>query len=128
MVGKVEIDIEASQVADFLVADLVNLVVWKDLPASCLLDMGQGQEPAREQAAFADLVGSHRGKVIPGHALRQLDPNTALHRLAPARHYLPGYGPVTEIIPLLEQGLLPLHHGWFRRLVVRFDGTKGQRW
>src|SRR3954464_13738777 len=109
MVGKIKINIEAPQVAGFLVADLVDLIVWKDLPASCLLDMRQRQEPARKQAAFADLVGGHRGKIIPGHALRQLDPNTALHRLAPTRHHLPGYRPVTEIISLLEQSLLSLH-------------------
>src|SRR3954447_13097833 len=127
MVGEVEIDIEAPQVAGFLVADLVDLIVGKDLPASCLLDMRQRQEPARKQVAFADLVGGHRGKVIPGHALRQLDPNTALHRLAPTRHHLPGYGPVTEIISLLEQRPLALHYRRFRRLVVRFDGAKGQR-
>src|SRR4051812_18993587 len=128
MVGKVEIDIEAPQVAGLLVADLVDLIVGKYLPASCLLDMRQWQEPARKQAAFADLVGGHRGKVIPTHTLRQLDPNTALNRLAPARHHLPGYGPITEIIPLLKQSLLSLHYRRFCRLVVCFDGTKGQRW
>src|SRR3954471_2226113 len=94
MVRKIEIDIEAPQVAGFLVADLVDLVIGKDLPAGCLLDMGQRQEPARKQAAFTDLVWGHRGKVIPRHALRQLDPNTALNRLASTRHHLPGYRPV----------------------------------
>src|SRR3954470_12166933 len=79
MVGKVEIDIEAPQVAGFLVADLVDLIVGKYLPASCLLDMWQWQEPARKQAVFADLVWGHRGKIIPRYALRQLDPNTTLH-------------------------------------------------
>ena len=90
--GKIEVDVEAPQVARLLAPDLVDLPVREDLPAGRLLDVRQRQEAGRQQAPLADLVGRSSRRGCPRSRPRELDAHAALHRLAPARHHHPRIG------------------------------------
>ena len=70
---KVEVDVEAPQIAPFLAADFINLPIREDLAAGGVLDMRQRQEPRRQQTLLPDFVGRHRRQSVPGHACRELD-------------------------------------------------------
>ena len=83
VIGEIEIDVESAQVAAFLVLDLVDLIVRKDLAAGCLLDMRQGHEIRPAIARARGSFGSHLRQAVPGDAVRQLDPDAALHGLRP---------------------------------------------
>src|SRR4051794_18560960 len=87
MIGQIEVDVEAPQVAAFLPADFINLAVWEYLPARCMLDMRQRQETNWQQPTLADLVRAHVRERVPGCPGRQLYANAVLHRLASAAHH-----------------------------------------
>ncbi len=102
-VGKIEIDIEAAQVALLLAVDLLDLLIRKHLPPGCLLDVRQGHESGRQQSSAADLIRRHRGKTVPRDPRGQPDPDTALNGLAAARHHDCGQRMIGQIVARIEQ-------------------------
>jgi hypothetical protein len=109
MLGQVEVDVEAAQVALLHPGDLVDLGLRKHLAAGGLLHVRQRLEALGQQAALADLLRRERGQPFPGGTRRQLDAHPALHRPAPTRHHHARQRPVRQVVARFEQGLLALH-------------------
>jgi hypothetical protein len=119
MVRKIEVHIEAPQVALFLTLNFIDLAIGKNLTASRLFHVRQGQETGRQQSAAADFLRAHRCKLIPGHPFGKLDAHTALYRPATAGHHGALDGTIREIVALPKQIRLSLHHLRLLRLVSR---------
>src|SRR3954470_7384335 len=83
-IREIKVDIEAPQVAGFLPANLVNLVVRKNLAAGGLFDMGQRHEAGRQETSLADFVRARGCQALPGHTGRKLDADATLDGLAPS--------------------------------------------
>src|SRR3954447_6453054 len=125
-VREIQINIEAPQVASFLPANLVNLVVRENLTTGGLLDMGQRHEAGRQEAPLADFVRAHGCQALPGHTGWKLDADAALDGLTPSRHHHPGDGLVGQVIALVQQIGLSLPHLRLLGLVRRLHGREGQ--
>ena len=109
MRGQVEVQVEARQVAAFLLLDFVDLVLGKHHAALGVVGVRQGQESLRPEAPLADLFGCHRGQLLPRlHAFGQLHPHALLHRLA-ARHGDALGRPIAQVVPVVQQLHLPFH-------------------
>src|SRR5579885_968895 len=127
-VRKIEIDIEAAEIAAFLVIDLVYLGVGENLPPGRLFDMREGHQSCGEQTALPDLTGTHCRQALPSHAWRQLHADTALHRLPPPRHHGIWDRMVRKVIAMPEHRLLALHDWRLLRLVIGLYRIQRQRW
>ncbi len=102
VLGRHEIQIEARQVAAFLLFHQIDVRLWKHHAAFGMILMRQRQEAGRIDIALANLGGRQRGESVPRHAFRQLHAHAGLHRLAAG--HLHGRGRlVREVVAILEQ-------------------------
>src|SRR5690606_12352112 len=75
MLGNVELDVEAVQIALLLREDLVDVVLGEDHAAFLVERMRQRLEPFGKEVSRGDLRSRHRRELLPGaHAFRQPDP------------------------------------------------------
>src|ERR1019366_7628803 len=85
MIGDIEIQIEAGEVAPLLFLNFVDFELWKDHAAFWMIGMRQRVEAFWKEALVPDVGRAHRSQLGPGRAAGQLYPNALLQRLAP-RH------------------------------------------
>src|ERR1019366_3859453 len=97
MIRKVEVEIEASEVAPFLFLYLVDFELGEKHAALGMIRMWQRLEADREQVPFFDLLRAQLRKLVPGRAAGEFDSHALLHCLA-SRHFDPLRRPIIEII------------------------------
>ena len=71
MVGQIEIEIEAGQVAAFLLLDLIDMELGEQHSAFRMIRMRQRHEAEGKHVLVADIFGAHLGERFPGHASRE---------------------------------------------------------
>src|SRR3954454_16799927 len=103
LIRQVEVDVEAAQVTLFLVIDLLDLKLRKDLPAGGLFNMGQWQETGRQQSFGAYFLRSEVSERFPAGSARKLHAHPALHRFSAARHHSARQCVVGKVVPLVQQ-------------------------
>ena len=81
VIGQVEIEIEARQVAALLLLDFVDVELREDHAAFGMIRVRQGQEAAGEHAFLADFFGLHGREFLPRHPFRQFNAHAFLDRL-----------------------------------------------
>jgi hypothetical protein len=106
VVGEVEVQIEALQVALLVALDGVDVELREHHPALGMVGVGQGQEPEGKGVAGADLLRGHPVERVPRHAGGQPGPHPVLHGLAP--EHLGVARAVRQVVPLGEQGVVLL--------------------
>jgi hypothetical protein len=107
VVRQVEIEIEPSQIAVFLLLDFIDVKFREDHSSLFMLGMRQGQEALGPETLLFDFIGRHLGQVFPAFPLGQFHADTALQRFALG--HLGVFGRVVaQIVSLLQQIHLPL--------------------
>src|ERR1017187_1545664 len=91
LVGDVEVEVEARQVAVLLLVHLIDFEFREDHSAFRMVRVREGKEAGREDVASFDLVGSQFRQLVPGHSRSEFDAHALLDRLA-ARHGDAGRG------------------------------------
>src|ERR1700716_1905751 len=97
MFGKIEVQVEASQVALLLFYDFLNLELREDHASLRVVGMGQRQKSLRKEILVTDLVRGHASELGPGHSRGQFYSHTFLKRFAPI-HYRSLSRAVTQVI------------------------------
>ena len=123
MVGQIEIEIEAGQLATFLLLDLIDKVLGKQHSPFRMIRMRQRHEAGGKHVLFANIFGAHLGQSFPAHASAKLHAHAGLDGLATRHGYARG-GTVAQVVTLLQQRLLTQHDGRFRRAHARHDAGK----
>ena len=113
MVGQIEIEIEAREIAPGLTQDFLDVKVRKQHAAFGLLRMRERHEAARENVPLADVFGREAREVFPGEPVLKTHANAPLNGFA-ARHR-DRAGVVAKIVTRLEERELALHR---RRLFL----------
>ncbi|MNJ51400.1 hypothetical protein D3C77_467020 [compost metagenome] len=108
MLGQIEIQVEARQVAVLDLLHLVDLKLREDHAAFGMIGMWQGHEAEGEALLLANLLGAQPGQFVPARAVRQLDPHAALDRFAACHLHAIG-GLVGKVVALFEQFTVALH-------------------
>ncbi len=65
MIGKIEIKVEARQIALLLLLQLVDLELRKEHAAFGVIRVRQRKEPGRPNVLFANLFRGHPGQLLP---------------------------------------------------------------
>ena len=91
VIGQIEVEIEARQVAAGLRQHLVDVKLRKQHAAFGLLADAAAAETLREEVGLSDLVGREVGEALPALAVGQEHAHAGLHGLA-ARHRQAGLG------------------------------------
>jgi len=120
MVGNVELEVEAGEIASLLLLDFLDLELREHHAAFRMIGMGQRIKSRREEVPVANFRRTHARQLIPGRSRRQLDPHAFLQRLA-ARHGGARRGAVGEVIAFGQQISLALLDRRLRRLHARHD-------
>ncbi len=120
VLGDVEVEIEAGEVALLLLLDFVDVELREDHPSLGVVRVGERLEAAREELPLADLVRLHRPELVPRDPGAQPHPDAVLQRLA-AGHRLLGRA-VGEVVALGEQVRLLLHDPGLCRAHPGHDG------
>jgi len=115
VVGQVEVEVEAREVARLLALDLIDVELREHHAALGMVRVRQRQEARGERVGSSDLLGAHRGEAVPRHAGGQLHAHAVLHGFA-ARHRHPRRGPVGQVVALLQQLLVFRGDAGFRGL------------
>src|SRR5664279_3614107 len=113
MVRKVEVEIKTSQVAPFLLLDLIDFELRKQHAALGMVRMGQREETSRIQTPFLDLLRAQLRKLVPACTAGEFDTDTLLNCLAPG-HFDSLSRTIAQIIALFKQSHVSLHYLWLR--------------
>src|SRR5262245_25150819 len=82
VIGQIEIEVEAGQVAPFLLLDFVDVELRKEHAPFGVMRMRQRLEAAGEEVLFANIGRLHGGELVPSYPLWQSRPRSDLHCLA----------------------------------------------
>ena len=102
MIGQIEVEIEASEVALLLLLDFVDVKLREKHAAFRMVRVGEREEAGRPRVLLADLLGRHFGQRLPCDAGGEFRPDALLDGFA-ARHGYARRGFVAEIITLGQQ-------------------------
>ena len=102
VVGQVEVEIEAGQVAVFLLLDLVDVELREKHAAFGMVRVGQRHETVGKDSLLANAFGSHLGQLVPGHSSLQFDAHATLDRFA-ARHRYSWGRTVAQIVSFFQE-------------------------
>ena len=115
MIGQIEVEIEARQVALLLFLQLLDLELRKEHAAFGMIRMRQREESRGPNILFADLLRRHFRELFPCDALGQSNPHALLHRLFP-RHRHAGRRIVAQVVAFGEQIVVLLFNPRLLRL------------
>src|ERR1039458_6335378 len=119
----VPVEIETSQLAPFLLLDLVDFELRKQHAALGMVRMGQREETSRIQTPFLDLLRAQLRKLVPACTAGEFDSDALLNCLAPGHFDTLGRA-IAQVIALLQQRHVPLHDLWLSRSHAIHDGRE----
>jgi len=119
MIRQIVVQIKSGKVATLLLFDFLDMEFGKDHSAFWMVRMRQRIEPQWPQIFSFYIHWGHFCELFPGDTLWEFHSHPFLDRFCPSGHHLSLSRSIAQIVPLIEQVHLALHHRRFGVLHAR---------